>query len=890
MIRSFLLLIWAAALLPAQDFSAGERLQGYAVHGSSAFIIFDPHLYHVQPQRVIVEGSFRNWDHSLTDTSWHLRQKDGLWILPVGGNIAPGSLFKFRIDQGKWLEIPASAENQRDGNLVFQLLQPQLHIEGEIAGQQEIHLLFSNLPENFGYLYHPDNYRLTTYGGKPIAIERIFYLRPGVLQLVPAEPLNIKRVHLLQTPYQKGQILLSFDGWYRKFYSSAELGANYQPQADETVIRIFVPRADDVRVYLYEQPGTAPLEVHTMLEINGLWEIRLPGNREGVFYDFTAHGPDEPGNHFFETINQHFTDPWGRVSVDTFGPCRIWPKMKPARPLKNGIPKAQDIIAYEVHVQDFTRQLPLAAELKGSFRGFRQSGLKNASGRSIGFDHLVELGVNVVHLMPVQEYLHLPDAEWQAAFKDDPYMTEQGINLENYQWGYRTSHAFAIESRYRVKGTDWGSQNADFRDLIEAFHEENIAVIVDVVFNHTAERMDGRLYYFNFSAMDVPYFYRTDRHLDYLGEYGTETKSEERPTMQRWIIEQCQDLIEQYGIDGFRIDIAGQTDQQTLFALREALGPDIIIYGEPWIASADPDYENNPDWDWYKADAPIMFFQDEARNAFKGPTANPENKKTDRGYAGGDGNRERVKQALSANLPEDKTPLSGINYLDIHDNWALADQFAATDWDGRKGVDEAAFKIAATLLFTSVGPVVMHGGTEFMRSKSHAPLQEIVKQTVSGSIFIHGKRDSYNLPLANAFAWGNLGKNRNPEEQVFCNYQAMNDFWKGLIHFRRSEYGKVFRIAERPAPGYYRWIEPQDTRLLGYLVAEQVLVLINTSDSPGRFDIPVLPGKDWRLIANNDGVDFKNGLQAGAESRLKGGKPLSLEVPGWGLRIWIQAQ
>jgi len=216
--------------------------------------------------------------------------------------------------------------------------------------------------------------------------------------------------------------------------------------------------------------------------------------------------------------------------------------------------------------------------------------------------------------------------------------------------------------------------------------------------------------YFNFAAIDVPYFYRTNAQMDFLGEYGTETKSEERPMMQRWIIEQCTDLIKQYGIDGFRIDLAGQTDQQTLLALKEELDPEIIVYGEPWIASSDPGYENNPDWDWYKEDSPITFFQDESRNAFKGPTGNPVNKQSDRGYAGGNGKRDKVKMALSAGFEDDKTPLSGINYLDIHDNWALADRFAITDWDGRNGVDEDQYKIAATLLFTSVGPIVLHAG------------------------------------------------------------------------------------------------------------------------------------------------------------------------------------
>jgi len=402
--------------------------------------------------------------------------------------------------------------------------------------------------------------------------------------------------------------------------------------------------------------------------------------------------------------------------------------------------------------------------------------------------------------------------------------------------------------------------------------------------------MDARQFYFNFSAMDVPYFYRTNASLDYLGEYGTETKSEERPMMQRWIIEQCTDLVEQYGIDGFRIDLAGQTDQQTLKALRETLGPDIIIYGEPWIASADPDYENNPDWDWYKSDAPFTFFQDDSRNAFKGPTSVPQDKRTDRGYAGGNGEREAAKKALSAGFPEDKTPLSGINYLDIHDNWALADRFAAQNWDGRFGVDEKAFKTAATLLFTSLGPVVIHGGTEIMRSKGAAPLKSIIKQTRTGPIYIHGKKDTYNLARANAFLWHQKGFNIGDSPDIHCNYGEMYDFWKALIAFRKSDHGRVFRISEKPQEGYYQWIEPGNVHLLGYIVDGRVLVLLNTDLKNDIFEDLKLPTGRWNLIGTEEGILFPEFLTGLPFSELDAAEPHRIHMPAQSLRIWIRTE
>jgi len=879
-------------ILIAQSFAPAERLQGYKQQGDTVYFVFDERLYNIRPQRVVIEGQMRNWDHNMEDAAWHLTPiAEGIWILPVINpdmvNVEPGSMFKFRVNGGDWLNPLAGATNIRDGNLVFAANIKPLRLEAEIAGKRDVRLIYKSAqPE---YRYDPAEYQLTDASGNQIGIDRIFYVSPGQLQLVPQCDLDIRRLHYVEVKYLRKKATVTYDGWFRHLYSEKELGANYHPDEDATWIRIFIPRADSVFVYLYPRPESRGATRNKMIrDENGVWELRLAGNWEGWFYDFTAHGPDEPGNHFFEKNPVHFTDPWGRVSMDSFGPCRIWPRLKPAAPLKSGIPAMKDVIAYEVHVQDFTRRLPIPDSLKGTFKGMTVRGLKNSKGEKIGFDHLLDLGINVVHLLPVQEYLHIPDEEWREAFMNDPYMIEQGINSENYQWGYRTSHAFALESRYRVKGSPYGSQNTDFRNLVQAFHDQGIAVIVDVVFNHTAERIDNRQYYFNFSAMDVPYFYRTDQNMNYIGEYGTETKSEERPMMQRWIIEQCTDLIEQYGVDGFRIDIAGQTDEQTLKAFVQAVGRDKIIYGEPWIASADPDYENNPDWDWYKADAPITFFQDDARNAMKGPVSNPQNKMTDRGYAGGDGNRERVKLALSDNFPEDKTPLSGINYLDIHDNWALADQFAAADWDGRFGVDEGVFKIAAVLLFTSPGPLVLHGGAELLRSKGIAPLQEIVKHTKSGPIYLHGKRDSYNLARANEFIWENKGRKTGETTDIRCDYQNMYRFWKALVAFRKSKYGEVFRIAEKPSPDYYQWVEPDNSRLLGYGIGGRVFVLLNTDATPAVFENIILPKGNWKLIAVTDRIDLDKGIKGQPDSGLKGGKKYKISLETQALKIWVK--
>ena len=889
---TLILLFLITAALAQQKYSEEERLQGYKEGNNQVYFIFDENLYQVQPDRVIVEGSFRNWDHSLEDSSWFLgrdKNETGIWVLKSSVPVKPNSPFKFRINEGNWIQPAAGTKNQHGGNLIYAPDKNTIKMTAEIVGPRDVRALFSG--NGFRMSLHADDYHLTDTGGKKIGILKVFYCKPGEVQIYPAEDLDIRRVYYIQEKKLDLVSVVSFDGWFRNLYSDKKLGAFYDPVANMTWFRLFAPRATAVRLYLYNKPGEKFYALYPLnVDKDGIWEVFINGNLNGLYYDYTIHGPAETGNNFYETVPVHITDPYGQVSVDSFGPCRIWPDVKSPRPVKGGRPAMEDVIAYEVHIQDFTRVLPVQENKKGTFTAFFERGLKNKSGEKIGFDHLIELGINVVHLQPVQEFLNFPDTAWQKMFVNDPFMIEQGIDKENYDWGYRTTHFFAIESRFREKGTEWGDQNKQFRDLIEACHDAGMAVIVDIVFNHTGERMDGRMDYFNFSVIDKQYYYRTNTHLDYIGEYGTEVKSEERPMVQRWLYDQCLNLLDQYGVDGFRIDLAGQTDQQTLIELRRLLGPDIIIYGEPWIASADPDFENNPDWDWYKADAPITFFQDESRNAFCGPPSNPENKWRDRGYAGGNGDRESAKKALSAGFPEDDTPVDGISYLDIHDNWTLADRFARVDWDARKGVEENRVKIAATLLFTTLGPIVLHGGTEFLRNKSHAPLVEIKKKFQDGYLYFHGMRDTYNLATANIFDWETKGKSPGDDNvQITCNYKNMYTFWRGLVAFRKSEMGKVFRIKEKPVAGYYHWIEPENKKMLGYMVDDRILVIMNTDTVQGEFKKIKLPsGCDWQLIATIDRIEPVKGIPGKKESVLKAGREYDFLLEPACLRIWVR--
>jgi len=747
-------------------------------------------------------------------------------------------------------------------------------LRAEIHGPSEIRFTVTGAPP-------PSDaaaLRLTDGGGRVVPVSRVHVDEDGVGRLVPDAPVDPLRVHYLEIPQLRLRALVRRDPLFREMSSPKTLGARVAGDGTTTTFRVFSPRATAVRLYLYHGAKDTPAQAQRVLEMtrdpDGVWEATLPGDLHGTWYDFTVHGPSDPGNYFFETHPAHISDPYARVNDDALGKSRVWTDPDPPPPpVTGGRPAMEDVVAYEVHVQDFTDLLPVDQADAGTLPAMIRTGLVNRHGEPVGFDHLVALGVNVVHLMPVQEYLHYPDDAWQAAFARDPFARDMGIDGENYQWGYRTTHAFAVESRFRPRGEAAGAERAHFKALVRAFHERGMAVVIDLVPNHTGENMDHRHLLLHFNVLDLPYWYRTDDDLEHIGPFGNEVKTEERPMVRRWLLDQMRHWVEELGVDGFRIDLAGQLDKETLTWVRSQLPPDLLVYGEPWIAPSDPDVRANPAWSWYKADAPITFFQDDARNAFQGSPFNVQ----DRGWAGGDGNaRDAARWALANEYAEEPLSTAGISYLDIHDNWALADRFALRDHDGRKGVDLGAVRIAAGLLLTSAGPVVIHGGTEMLRSKGLAPLTHREVVAAGGPILFKGRDDTYNLRAPNRFVWDDLAPGSA--------HRAMRDWWRGLLALRASDAGKVFRIAHVPL-GHYRWITPEDTRLLGYVVGGRVLVLANSGPVEGTFDVE-LPEGSWRMVADGAQVAL-DGAFVGPHARLVGGVH-ELSVPARSFLVWVR--
>ncbi len=869
-------------------YTAKQYLQGYSLSENRVIFVFNSSLYGVKPNHVEIVGDFNDWGKKSIYKKLN-KETELYWTLEVPNAdfdiIKPDTEFKFIVNEKEWVTPHRKNYSQRNNNFVFLPHWELPAFTAHLVDTETIRLTGQNITS-----WVVEDYKVMTCDDDPVPLDKIIPYTQDQIWIKTADHLDIRRVYKVILPKYKTEVFCDFEDIYDTLYSPKDLGATLIE--GRTMIRIFSPQATRIICHFYttkDQSESSYSQTDLHCDEDHVWEFHFPENLHGKWYDFEVYGHNDPATHYYDVNPIKISDPYSLVNDDAWGRSRVWHESGNKIPLKDGIPPLEDVVAYEVHVEDFTLRLPIEENLKGTIKGMSVRGLKNPLGEPVGFDHLLDMGINVLHLMPVQEYMHCPEEDWYEAFKDDPLMQEMEVAESNYQWGYRTSHALAVENRYRVVGAENGSERRDLLDLVNQCHEHNIAVIIDIVPNHTAENMNQEVeeFYFHFNVLGKQYYYRT-RDFHHIGEYGNEVKTENRPMVQKWIIDQCLHFIEEFGIDGFRIDLAGQIDKQTLRVLKDTIGHDKILYGEPWIHSNDPNYENNPSWNWYKADAPITFFQDSARNAFKGEVGFLHDKGKDRGWAGGNASlRGDVMKALTCTFEEERNPLSGINYLDIHDNFALADQFATSNWDGRYAVDQNAYKIAATLLFTSLGPIVLHGGSEIMRSKGSAQFESQVKETKNRfKTYLQGRHDTYNLRHPNLFLWDQKGQKPTSTNQN--DYANMYAFWRGLVKLRLGSYGQIFRKASVVHDSYYRWFTPINHDLLGYLVDQKMLVLLHIGANPTFFDKISIPAGKWRCIATIDKIDQDESVPTNKGLSLdRGGVIAGYPMDPLSLEIWV---
>jgi pullulanase len=597
--------------------------------------------------------------------------------------------------------------------------------------------------------------------------------------------------------------------------SSLPLGALVA--AHSTTFRIFAPRAESVTLHACAKlAGRATASAFPLARRGdrdgaaGIWEVELDRNLHGWFYWYSLEKIDGPGN--FVNVPE-ILDPYALATVDRGGPGIV---LDPAWIGRGDTafrtPAWQDLVVAEAHVRDLTANAPIPATPEER-RGF--SGLTKWV-ESPNF-YLHHLGVNCVELQPVQEF--------------------DNKTVEEYHWGYMTNAFLAPESSYSLSIED-ASGVRELQALVKAFHGRGMAVLLDVVFNHVGEpphlQLIDRLYYFEEDAAG---------NLANWSGTGNDVRAD-AAMAKRLIIDACTHLIEAYGIDGFRFDLAELIGIEVLREIESALKrvkPGVILIAEPW--------------------------------SFRGHIAGA---LRDTGWASwNDGFRNFVKEYVHGGSPADrleyflrgspwyfaKWPAQTVNYTESHDDRTWIDSITENPgFDGTNPTvnDRRRTHLMAAILFLSVGIPMIASGQDFLRSKG-------------------GMGNTYQRGDLNALDYRRMYRNL-----------ASHAYFADWITFRRSPRGRLLRHFSRPSEGFFRFFNNGGAPLAVVLNCdlskgpERLLFAINPTTS----DVTVTVGGvaawgKWRQLADQDRF-----LSAGSRAAT-GMVDAELEIPALGCGLWL---
>lgn len=657
--------------------------------------------------------------------------------------------------------------------------------------------------------------------------------------------LDVRRCYTLTVQTEQGPIdnALYPRGALDRYDTALPLGSGIDGEGN-TWFRVFAPRAQSVTLLTSPQPRDDDGLAHgtTYEPADGTWTATLPGNLHGTYYWYQVDGPRCRGEKFDPGVP--LNDPYAFIALSSWGGTAgrsmvfDLAQLEPPAPFER--PPFQDMVAWEVHVRDLTGApnsgMDPRHEAYRRYAGFAVEGLRGpqVDGEAVltGLDHILELGVNTVQLLPTQEFPADPGA---------------------FNWGYFTANFFSPEGMYA--SSDEGPAKAhEFKAMVDALHARGIAVVVDIVFNHSAEGTDLGPY-INFKGFDSKYYYRQDP-FSYSYSNGSGVGNElatERPMVRRFLIDCMAHWVERYGVDGFRFDLAGLVDRQTMAAIGERF-PDLYLYGEPWASSGAL---------WGKGQVndlePWAVFNDDFRNDVKGDTEG-----AGRGFIQAGGSRARTMAAVTGN----SVPVPGraahwadshmdsVLYLDAHDNLTLADKLEISMPGITPEDKEARVKLAAALTLTSLGPIMLHAGVEFLRSKPY----------VEGVGDGRPVRDPDGDLIYDANSYSSPDATNNLDWQLKAEHFGLFQFVRGMLALRLGELGQGCRPAQAVAESYFEWLQPEDNATaLGYLINadgtggdRRLLVLLNPdAEQPATFSASFPQDEGWFLVADSHQVQLE---------------------------------
>ena len=599
-------------------------------------------------------------------------------------------------------------------------------------------------------------------------------------------------------------------------YAGNDLGATWTK--DATTFRVWAPTAEAVSVRLYE---TGASSVHSLIEevpmtadVNGTWVLTKTGDLNGTYYTY---------NVTIDGITTEACDPYARttgvngdramvIDLDSTDP-EGWENDKNP----NADINFNDAIIYELHIRDLGTDSSSGIKRPGKFLSLTEHGTTTENGVSTGIDHIKSLGITHLHILPMYDFASVVE----------------GAPSGQFNWGYDPQNYNVPEGSYSTDPFNGEVRVKEAKEMVQSLHNDGISVVMDVVYNHVSSAGD-----FCFNRIVPQYFSRVDA----TGKYssgsgcGNDTASE-RSMVKKYIVDSVLYWVEEYHIDGFRFDLVGLIDTETINEIMDtvhAVRPDVVFYGEGWTMGTTMTKEGytlttQPN----SLEVPgFAFFNDNIRDGLRGNVFNNE----ETGYVSGTGDLElTIEDAfLGSSGTWCHTPTQTVNYASCHDNMTLFDRLQNSRPDASQEDLIKMNNLAATIYMTSQGIPFIHAGEDMLRTK--------VKED---GTFDHNSYSSGDA--INSLKWSTLED---------ATYAEVVEYYKGLIAFRKAH--PVLRLTSAEAVSEHISVVDIETKnvtafhLTGGIegeTADAMYVVFNPNTESTNITLP--EGK-WNVYINGE--------------------------------------
>ena len=593
-------------------------------------------------------------------------------------------------------------------------------------------------------------------------------------------------------------------------YTGNDLGATYTPE--KTTLRVWAPTAAEVMVNLYTNgdPAQQPEPVDQVpmtKDVNGTWVATLNGDQNGTYYTYLV---------MLDNKVNEACDPYARTTgvngiramildLDSTNPDG-WANDKNPHAGE----KYTDAIIYELHVRDLSSDASSGIQNAGKYLGLIETGTKNANGIPTGLDHLKDLGITHLHLLPVYDF---------------GSVNETG-NGSSFNWGYDPVNYNVPEGSYSTDPYNGAVRVTEFKQMVKGLHDNGISVVMDVVYNHV---YDASAFCFNKIVPD--YFSRPNSNGS---GCGNDTASE-RAMVSKYIVDSVKYWADEYHIDGFRFDLVGLIDTQTINTIIEEVHkthPDVIFYGEGWTMTTNvtkTGYAMATQTNASKVPG-FAFFNDTIRDSLKGSVFDQGT-----GFVSGAAGKEALlKFAFKGATNWCPSPSQTINYASCHDNNTLFDRIVLSTPNATRADQIKMNNLAAAFYMTAQGIPFIHAGEEMLRSKPKAD-----------GTFDHNSYSSGDE--VNSLKWNDLSNDE---------YAAVYNYYKGLIAFRKAH--PVLRLATKAeVEEHVAIVDGMPSNVLAFNItggvtgenAKGIYVIFNANNAETSVN---LPEGDWNVYINGE--------------------------------------